>query len=63
MSGKLAYRLAVILMISPLVVLPSLVIYQMHLRQQYKAEVEAARAKAEAQFAQMEADQRARQSH
>jgi hypothetical protein len=60
MSGKLAYRLAVILMISPLIALPALYFYRQH--QMHEAE-EQVHARMEAWRAEIEARRLAHLKH
>jgi Ca2+/H+ antiporter len=60
MNSRVAYSLAVIILVSPLVVMPSLYFYNLHrqhqLEETVKAHMEALRAK-------MEAARLARQNH
>ena len=60
MSGKLAYRLAVIMMISPLVIIPSFIAYRIHeyhvVKAQYEARAAEMRAEMQARIAQSDAD-------
>lgn len=63
MSGCLAYRIAVVLMIGPFVILPLFAVYCVHrnheVHRAFQAEVIAAHARAEAMLAKAEAEQRA----
>lgn len=60
MSSRVAYSLAIIIMASPLVIVPSLYIYNQH--RQHKME-ETVKAHMEAWKAKIEAERLARQNH
>jgi hypothetical protein len=64
MSGRLAYTLAVIIMICPFVILPSLYIYNLHRAHELRAQLEAQMEKNRAEIEErMEAERLARQNH
>jgi hypothetical protein len=60
MSSRVAYSLAVTIMVSPLVIVPSLYFYNLHRQHQME---EAVRSQMEAMRAKMEAERFARQNH
>ena len=60
MSSRVAYSLAVIIMVSPLVILPSLYLYRQH---QMEEAVKAQKARMEAWKAHIDAERLARQNH